>query len=61
MDAQCPICREGDHTPGDCTGPLPFSIVLLQIDEDTSVEVIKQIQRAVQRAASKLSSNDWTN
>lgn len=59
MDAQtrpCPICREPDHMFASCAPGVPFTIVLLQIDDETSPQAMEDLEGAVKRAALRLSA-----
>ena len=50
LAGHCPICRDA-HTGGSCTILMPFSIVLLEIDDFTSVEALQKAEAAFERAA----------
>ncbi|HEY8133284.1 MAG TPA: hypothetical protein VII12_15520 [Thermoanaerobaculia bacterium] len=50
LAGQCPICRDL-HAGACCTALMPFSIVLLEIDDSTSAEALKKAEDAFARAA----------
>jgi hypothetical protein len=50
LAGHCPICQDL-HAGGSCTALMPFSIVLLEIDECTSAEALKKAEAALARAA----------
>ncbi|HMC21840.1 MAG TPA: hypothetical protein VKL19_08345 [Thermoanaerobaculia bacterium] len=50
LAGHCPICRDM-HAGGCCTALMPFSIVLLEIDDSTSADALKKAETALARAA----------
>jgi hypothetical protein len=52
----CQVCSKPDHGATSCADRLPFSIVLLQIDDATPEQVMRALQVALQRAASSLAT-----
>jgi len=50
LAGHCPICRDV-HAGGCCTALMPFSIVLLEIDECTSAEALRKAEAAFGRSA----------
>ena len=52
LAGHCPICR--DTHAGGCTAVMPFSIVLLEIDDFTSAEALKKAEAAFARAATAM-------
>lgn len=53
---RCPICRE-ETLGGCCTSGMPFSIVLLEIDEWTPAEAVQNVQAALARAANEIAQH----
>jgi hypothetical protein len=53
LAGNCPICRDA-HAGGSCTVLMPFSIVLLEIDDCTSAEALKKAEVAFARAATTM-------
>ena len=50
LAGHCPICRDL-HAGGSCTVLMPFSIVLLEINECTLAEALRKAEAAFARAA----------